>query len=130
MKGVIYTMRVGLLNNAYIRTYNPRTKKYTDVQKPLTRERINEFKRSAPDRALKELNSIMPGLLRKGGFIYDQSLYKNWRFVQKGMQEIKLIVDITFTDDNNIGKSAFMRLINKTGILNYDIDLKKSYGTI
>lgn len=70
------------------------------------------------------IRTIRP-MLQRAGFVYGSDL---WKFrVKLNPYSIVVWVTLKFEDTNNEGKTRFMSMIKKTGLLEYS-DIIKSYG--
>jgi hypothetical protein len=86
----------------------------------LTKEDIDFFVSRLQDTMARFYNAMKTIYLPAAGFIYGGDLYKWETELADGGKEFRLWVYVNFEDTNNIGHTAFMRLINKTGLLNPD----------
>lgn len=64
--------------------------------------------------------------LPRGGFSFDPSL---WRWYTTGdAYKLSLWVEITWTDDDNVGKAQFMQYMKQTRIFDYNSQIIKPYS--
>lgn len=104
--------------------YDLKTRKYVTTEAPLTNADYNKFVSDLPRIKNQVISQIKP-MLANGGFLYGTDLW-SWT-VKRDSKKIILWTRLTMQDTMNDGKTAFMKYINSTGILQYG-NIVKNYS--
>lgn len=103
-----------------IGTSNQPTKKL-----PLNAQDYTDFSNAIPS-AKESTYQWFRQMLPRGGFEFDPTL---WKWTTTGdAYSLNLWVEITWIDDGNIGKEAFLSYIKKTRVFDYNCIVVKPYS--
>lgn len=99
---------------------------FNNVKRPLDYDQITQYQNEGDDIKNEFFGFVKP-MLAKGGFLFDKNLW-SWYYTRPNPYELQLWARLTWTDDNNEGKTAFMNYIKQTGLLDHTHKILKSYS--